>query len=125
MPWFSYALLATSVTPLGTATGDIVSYILGYGVLGIGAVLLVLRIIVPGKSVNEAVERGRADLVTENTRLIAEKTQAEKQRDEALKIATDQVVPLLVQFNASVSALLPILQGIVRTQEEEAHHRER
>ena len=118
MPWLSFALLATSVTPLGAATGDIVSYVLGYGVLGVGAVLLVLRVIVPGKSVDEAVERGRTDLVTENQRLIADNARLISERDAALKIAQEQVVPLLTSFVGTTSALLPLLQDLVAMRED-------
>jgi hypothetical protein len=60
--WPPYlSVIAVTMLPVSNPDGDIISYILGYGVLGIGAVLLMLRIIVPGKSVDEAVDRGRAD----------------------------------------------------------------
>jgi hypothetical protein len=40
-----------SVSPISADEGDIITYILGYGVLGV-AVLFVLRIIVPAKAVD-------------------------------------------------------------------------
>ena len=71
--WFPYlTVIATSVSPVSAAANDIVSYVLGYGVLGVGAVLLVLRIIVPGNIVDEAVNRGRADLVARTCALTAD-----------------------------------------------------
>jgi hypothetical protein len=117
VPWLPISLIAESVTPLGSAAGDITSYILGYGVLGVAAVLLVLRVIVPGKSVDEAVQRGRADLVAENQRLIAENARLISERDAALKIAQEQVVPLLTSFVGTTSALLPLLQDLVAMRE--------
>jgi hypothetical protein len=100
---------ATAVTPIGTAAGDLVSYILGYGVLGVVAVAFAFRYIVP----RGAVEAARADLIDELERVRSEKVHAEEQRDEALRIAREQVVPLLVSFNATTSALLPLLQEMV------------
>jgi len=72
----------------------------------------------PRAVMTNAVLAARADLVAENIRLIAEKQADEEQRDEALKLARDQVVPLLTTFNASVASRLPILQDVVRQQEE-------
>lgn len=67
--WLPYlTLIATSVSPVSATVSDIVSYVLGYGVSGVSAVSLVLRIIVPGKSVDEAVNCGLADLLAENLR---------------------------------------------------------
>jgi hypothetical protein len=42
--WF---LLAEGVTPISNATGDVVTYILGFGPLGVGLVLYQLGFIVP------------------------------------------------------------------------------
>lgn len=112
MGWW-IILAGTEVTPVGQATGDIVSYILGYGVLGIVAVAFAFRYIVP----RGAVEAARADLIAENKRLREEKAHAEEQRDEALRIAQTQLVPLLTSFTATSSALLPLLQELVRYRE--------
>jgi hypothetical protein len=42
--WF---ILAEGVTPISNASGDIVTYVLGFGPLGIGLVLYQLGLIVP------------------------------------------------------------------------------
>ena len=113
MPWLPY-VLATDSVPIGSAVGDIVSYILGYGVLGVVAVAMAFRYLVP----KGGVEAARADLLRELERVRAEKTHAEEQRDEALKIATEQIVPLLTSLTATSSALLPLLQELVRFRED-------
>jgi hypothetical protein len=101
----SWLWLAGSLSPVSAATGDAVTYILGFGPLGIGVVLFVLRIIVPKSAVDDA----RADLLKENERLIAE-------RDEALKAAA-ALVPLLTSFVATSQSLIPLLQDLVRKRE--------
>lgn len=118
MGWLPYILASTEVTPLGTAASDIVSYILGYGAIGVIALAFAFRYIVP----RGAVEAARADLIAENKRLREEKAHAEEQRDEALRIARDQVVPLLISFNSTTGSLLPLLQEIVRYREVERGH---
>ena len=115
MPWL--AVLAASVTPVDAAAGSIISYILGYGPIGIIALAFAFRVIVPRSAVDEAKEQARKDLVEENKRLIAEKAHAEEQRDDALKIAQVQLVPLLIQFTATTGALLPLLQELVSRRE--------
>lgn len=122
MPWLLY--LAASVSPVGAASGDIIDYILGYGVLGIAAVLFVLRIIVPRSAVDDAKAQARVDLLEENRRLIARAEKAESQRDDAMRFATDQLVPLLSSFTATTSALLPILQGLIPILQEVARYRD-
>ena len=106
-----------AASPVGDVAGDITTYILGFGPLGVGVVLYTLRVIVPGKAVDEAREQARADLLKETERLITEKAEAERQRDEARKFATEQLVPLLGQFTAATSSLLPILQELIRERE--------
>ena len=118
MPWPSLlAVYAASVSPVDSATGSVVGYILGFGPIGIIALAFAFRFIVPRSAVDEAKEQARRDLVEENKRLIAEKTHAEESRDDALRIAQEQVVPLLVTFNATVAALLPLLQELVSRRE--------
>jgi hypothetical protein len=123
MPWLSLlAFSATAdVSPIGTAAGDIITYILGYGVLGVAAVLFALGYIVPRPVMTAAVDRSRADLVEENKRLIAEKAKAEEQRDAALKIAQEQIVPLATTFTAVAGNLLPVLQELVSMGEDLRH----
>jgi hypothetical protein len=124
--WLPY--VATAVSPLGTVAGDITTYVLGYGILGVAAVLFTLRVIVPRSAVEEAKEQARQDLLKEIERLIADKnnererlvterTRAEEQRDAALKIAQDQLVPLLTSFVATSQSLIPLLQEVVRDRE--------
>jgi hypothetical protein len=118
VPW--PALLATyvaSVSPVDAATGSVVGYILGFGPIGIIALAFAFRFIVPRSAVDEAKDQARRDLLKENERLITEKTHAEEQRDDALRIAQEQIVPLLVSFNATVAALLPLLQELVSRRE--------
>src|ERR1700761_724183 len=104
-----------------------VNQILGYGLLGILALALVWLFVVKGwRVISPAAEKelrasarteGRADLERENGRLIAEKQELAEQRDDAIKIAQTQVVPLLTSFNATMTALLPLLQRLVADQE--------
>lgn len=111
------ALGLSDITPVGQATGDLVTYILGYGVLGVVALALAFRFLVPAKALEEVRETARGDLVAENARLITRAEKAEAQRDEALKIAQTQLVPLLSQFTATTAALIPLLQELVYTRE--------
>jgi uncharacterized membrane protein len=53
-------------------------------------------------------------LIAERDRLIEEKMRAEAQRDAAIAIAQDQIVPLLTTFVATTHTLIPLLQEIVR-----------
>jgi hypothetical protein len=111
--------LASAVTPVGAATGDIVTYILGYGVLGIVALAFAFRYIVP----RSAISDGRQDLLREIEQLRQEKEHAEQQRDEAMRIAQTQIVPLLTTSTASFQSLIPLLQDLVRTREGGSHDR--
>lgn len=98
--------LAQSVTPASQAGSDIITYVLGFGPLGIGVILFVARVIVPKSAVDDA----RKDLLKENERLIEE-------RDEALKSA-QALVPLLTSFVATSQSLIPLLQELVRKRTE-------
>jgi hypothetical protein len=106
-----------SVSPVDSATGSVVGYILGYGPIGVIALAFAFRFVVPRSAVDEAKDQARKDLVEENKRLIDEKSKAEESRDDALRIAQTQIVPLLVTFNATVAALLPLLQELVGRRE--------
>jgi hypothetical protein len=119
MAWLP-ALLAVAppvVSPIGTATGDIITYVLGYGVLGIVAVALAFGFLVPKSAVEKARDQARADISAELQRTIEEKRDVEEQRDEAMKIAQTQIVPLLVSFTATATSLIPLLQELVRYRE--------
>ena len=116
MPWTYLAVmlpLAEATSPIGTASGDIVTYILGFGPLGIGIVLYTLGIIVPGKAVKDAIAASRADLLEENKRLIAEKEKADAERLAALAVANDKLVPIVASFVATSGSLIPIMQDLV------------
>jgi hypothetical protein len=56
-------------------------------------------------------------LTAENQRLINEKARVEDQRDDALKLAQSQV-PILQNFTAVTSNLLPILTELTRYRED-------
>lgn len=110
MSWLALLLASgPPVTPVGTAATDLVTYILGYGVLGVAAIAFAFRLIVPAKAIDDA----RRDLERENARLIEQNLQLARERDAAVKIAQDQLVPLLVSFTAATQSLLPLLQELV------------
>ena len=111
-----------AVTPVDQATSSFISYIVSFGAIGIFALLagwLLLRgwrLMSPAeleKIREDARNEGRADLLAERDRVIGEKHTAEQQRDEAMQVATSQLVPLLVSFTAATQALLPLLQRLV------------
>jgi hypothetical protein len=116
------ALTAASVTPIDSASESVVGYLLSYGPLGIIAVAIAYllfrgyRLVPPGFEAatrDAARADARADLLAERDRIIAEKHAVEEQRDEAIQVATGQLVPLLVSFTAATQALLPLLQRLV------------
>ena len=88
---------------------------LNYGVLG----LLVMAIFMGWVWAKPAVDR----LLAERDRLIAEKAKAEEQRDAAIAIAQDKLIPLLTTFVTTTETLIPLLQEIVREGGDE--HRRR
>lgn len=75
--------------------------LLNYGVLGI----LVLALLFGFVWAKPAVED-----------LKASKAKAEQQRDEAVKLWQDNVIPLLQDFNEATKSLIPILQQLVSQQ---------
>jgi hypothetical protein len=121
LPWFVPLLAAAgSSNPLDAA----VSQILGYGILGIVALALALRFLVPKGAVEDARNEARADLISQVGRLEKQieelrrdKKAVEEQRDDAQQFTTSQLVPLLVQFTGATSALIPLLQELVRNRE--------
>ena len=56
-------------------------------------------------------------LAAENNRLVTEKRQAEERRDEALQVAQEKLLPLLVNFVNVTGVLIPLLQQVVAAQE--------
>lgn len=87
---------------------------LNYGVLG----MVVVAIFTGWLWAKPAVDR----LMAERDRLIEEKRKAEEQRDAALSIAQDKIVPLLTTFVGTTQTLIPLLQQIIR---ESSEHRRR
>lgn len=111
-----------SVTPIDSGADSIVGYILSYGVLGVVFLALAWLMfkgwrLVPrdyeARIRADARTEARADLAAERDRVLAEKRQAEEQRDEALAFARDQLTPLLISFTSSTQALMPLLQNLV------------
>ena len=80
-------------------------------------VVLVLSGLLRTRHEIEALTRAAADAAAQRDREAAEKREAETQRDDALRIARDQIVPMMSSFNATVSALLPVLQALISQQE--------
>jgi hypothetical protein len=125
--------LAVAVTPASAASGNVVAYLLSYGPVGIFLVVLAWlmyrgwSLYSPARlnaertacrtDLVDTVARLIADRDKERTRLIAERDKAAEQRDEALKAAADQLIPLLIQFTGATNSLLPLLQDVVRRQE--------
>jgi hypothetical protein len=126
LPWPLLVALAASVSPADQATGDLTSYIIGYGPLGVAVVVLAAlaykgwRLISPAREaeIRTAVrDDARGDLVDQVARLERQVAQLQEQRDEALKFTQSNLVPLLVNFTSATSALIPLLQEVVRNQE--------
>lgn len=132
MLWLAAALAqgpGTSVSPVDAASSSIVGYVLSYGPVGIVALALGWllfrgwRLISPS---GETAIRGsaRADLIAaqdrmirerdaERDRILGEKHEAERQRDEAMRLAQDQLIPLLLSFTSATQSLLPLLQNLI------------
>jgi hypothetical protein len=121
VPFLADGTPASGSDVLGAAAQTV----LGFGVLGVVALALAWITykgsFVPERRVDALIMAGRADLLRENERLITEITrlQAElaktqDQRDAALKFGSDQLAPLLFQFTAATTSLLPILQDLTR-----------
>ncbi len=129
MLWLASALTTgpgSSVTPLDSAATSVLGYLFSFGPIGIGLVALAWllfkgwRLIPRGweeKIRASAREEGRADLLSELDRTITRAGRAEEQRDEALKIAREQLVPALTEFTNITGALIPLLQAAIRAQE--------
>lgn len=100
-------------TPVGAAADSLISYVLGYGVLGVAVVAFTFRLIVP----RSAIDDGRRDLLKQVGYLEAKLAATEKQRDEAMDLARTQLVPMLMSFNATSDALIPLLRELVTFRE--------
>ena len=90
---------------------------LNYGVLGLLVLAIFFGWVWPRPSVDRVVAEKDASiqrLTAERDRLIEERKRAEEQRDAALAIAQDKIVPLLTSFVSTSGTLIPLLQEIVR-----------
>jgi hypothetical protein len=85
-------------------------------VVNAGVLGLVFFLFLTGRLHSDS-EVGR--LTSENNRLVTEKREAEERRDEALRVANEKLVPLLVNFVNVTSVLIPLLQQVVARQEQE------
>lgn len=103
-----------------------VSVVLGYGVLGIVTLVFAWlfyrgwRLAPPDResALAEKVRaEARADLLDERARVLAEKTRTEQERDDAQQFTRAQLIPLLVNFTNATSALIPLLQDLVKHRE--------
>lgn len=127
---FHPALFSDLPVPADGTSPDIGTYLFGYGPVGIGLAVFAwllfrgYRLMSP-KAQSAMRDEARADVLGERDRVaadkqaqldrvIAEKQATERQRDEALQIGREQVVPLLSQFVGTMTALIPLLQEIVR-----------
>lgn len=87
---------------------------LNYGVLG----LVVIGLVMGWLWAKPAVDR----LIAERDRVIEEKKRAEEQRDAALAIAQDKIVPLLTSFVSTTQTLIPLLHQIIRDGDDHRRH---
>lgn len=124
MLWLHYLAAEgpSSVTPIDSASESVLGYLFSYGPLGIIAVAIAYllfrgyRLVPPGFEAttrDAARADARADLIAERDRVLTALHAAEEQRDDAMAVARDQLLPLLLNFTATTQALLPILQGMV------------
>lgn len=93
-----------------------------FGVLG----LLILAIFfgwIWAKPAVDALRTGKdeaiANLIAERDRLIQERDDAEAQRDAAIAIAQDKIVPLLISFTTTAGTLIPLLQDLVQERRDD------
>lgn len=98
------AILAMSVSPVGGASGDAISYILGFGPLGVGIVLFGLGYIVPKPILTEA----RAD-AGEWRKAFEEERAAHAATRESLAVANDRA-EAAVEAARITTKLLEVVQ---------------
>jgi hypothetical protein len=123
LPWPPAVPFLADGTP--QQGSDVVSVatqtILGYGVLGVLALALAWITwkgsFVPQRRVDDLLAAARADLLRELESVHVELGKTQEQRDAAMKMATEQLVPLLTSFVATSQSLIPLLQELVRNRE--------
>lgn len=85
-----------------STTDPIITFV-QFGVLG----LVLLAILFGWLWARPAVEQ-----------LLEDKKRAEEQRDEAVSIAQERIVPLLTEFTSTTQALIPILQQLITAMQD-------
>jgi hypothetical protein len=90
---------------------SIITAILTTGGTGIAIafVLIILGFLWPKHAVSE--------IIAQRDRESARADKAEEERNDAVRIAQDKIVPLLGAFTAATDALLPLLQWQIRVRE--------
>jgi hypothetical protein len=99
---------------------QLITSLLNLGVLGVAFYLFVGgRLHSSGELERMEQERDRTlrRVEQERDRAIADRRSAEAQRDVAMKIAQEQLMPLLSNFITTTSVLTPLLQELVRFRE--------
>lgn len=94
------------ISPLAASNSifDPVSEWANFGVLG----LVMLGLLTGWLSAKPTTDLYKEQLAT----ALIDKAKAEGQRDAALEITQDKVIPLLTEFNSTTQALLPLLQNM-------------
>lgn len=120
-----YTVVAEAA-PGDATTGSIIGAVLNYGILGIVTLAFAWlfykgwRLVPPAQEAAAraaAREEARADLLKELERTSLKLDHTEQERDDALKVARVELVPVLIQFTNTTTALIPLLQEVVRSQE--------
>ena len=101
-----YWVQAAAETTTALSSGEILQTILSAVNLGVLGIVFWLFV------------RGQLHSSEEMDHEREARLKAEEQRDDALKVAREQLVPALVAFNATMAALVPLLQEMVRGQED-------
>lgn len=105
-----------AVSPVDTVTNTVVGYWLSFGAVAVVGAVLFWQYQWPGKARLRIRDEARADLAAENQRLREALAHAEHQRDEAMGIANEKLLPLLANFVAITGGMVPVLQQVVALQ---------
>lgn len=93
-----------------------ITYLINFGFLGIFVICQFLGLIIlkPGfERILTEKDGAIGQLKTDNERLIRE-------RDEALEVTKDQILPILNNFSHTVDSLLPLLQQLIPIMQQAA-----
>lgn len=88
-----------------------VQQLLNYGVIGLFFIAALFGYIYLKPSVD--------DIKKERDRAIHDKSEAEKQRDQAVQIAQEKFVPLLTTMVDNMKIFIPLLQAVVTRQDNQ------